>query len=211
MKSCPTIKRSGFTRTGLVVVIGTVAMLVGLFWPALAPNKGRGRRISCANNLKQLGLALRIWSGDHEDRYPMSMTNVIAGAPDVSSATQTFRYFQILSNELVVPKFLICPSDDRVPAVNFQELTNTNISYFIGLDADESRPQVFLAGDRNLLIKGAPARTGVVSLTARDRLEWSKTLHERRGNIALADGSVAGFSLSHMEPTDTNVIHLAFP
>ena len=95
--------------------------------------------------------------------------------------------------------------------MSLKNLSNTNISYFIGLDADESMPQMFLAGDRNLLINGAPARTGAVSLTSKDRLEWGKTIHHGQGNIALADGSVQELSLHGPAEIGTNVMRLAFP
>ncbi|MBC8094641.1 MAG: type II secretion system protein, partial [Akkermansiaceae bacterium] len=62
------------------------------------------------------------------------------------------RHFQILSNELSAPKLLRCPADkDRNAATNFTtDLTLDRLSYFVGLDASTTNPELLLAGDRNI-------------------------------------------------------------
>ena len=42
--------------------------------PALAAAKRKAQRINCVNNLKQDGLAFRIWEGDNGDKYPMAVS-----------------------------------------------------------------------------------------------------------------------------------------
>lgn len=59
--------------------------------------------------------------------------------------------------EIVTPRVLVCPSDNRAPAQNFTTnretgLTwqrNYSVSYFVGLDANLSRSQMRILGDRN--------------------------------------------------------------
>ena len=41
-----------------------------LLLPALARAKKKAQRINCVNNLKQVGLAFRLWGGDNDDKYP---------------------------------------------------------------------------------------------------------------------------------------------
>jgi prepilin-type processing-associated H-X9-DG protein len=125
-----------------------------------------------------------------------------------------FRAFQVLSNELNYPNILICPSDTRTPASNFVTLlSNTNVSYFVSLDAKDSYPQMVLSGDRNLEIDGVAAKPGIVALQSNNVISWTTEMHKRRGNIAFADGSVQVITKFNLRSQDNGVAtnRLAMP
>ena len=142
--------KSGFTLVGLLVVIAVIAILAAMLLPALAAAKKKAQRINCVNNLKQCGLAFRIWEGDNGDKYPMDVPAARGGTKEFDTGAGTFRHFQVMSNELSTPRILICPADTRVVAANFIRLKNQNVSYFVGLEASDEFPRRFVDGDRNI-------------------------------------------------------------
>jgi len=134
-----------FTLIELLVVIAIIAILAAMLLPALAAAKKKAQKISCVNNLKQVGLALRMWSDDNGSKYPMTVSTGSGGAKEylftqasgwTGSGVGYIAYnpgkaFQVMSNELSTPKIVFCPSDNLHTA-GIGYATNFSDADFLG-------------------------------------------------------------------------------
>ncbi len=184
------------------IVVAVVMVLAILLLPALANARRKSSKIRCVNNLKQIGLAYKIWETDNGDIFPMGISATNGGSMEMVAKGNVVQTFLVMSNELGTPKILFCPSDaGRSWANTFSGLSARNISYFVGADAtnDLNDLNPIISGDCNFELGGKPIGAGLNSFWTNDPVTWSPTTrHMKSGNIGLADGSVQSTTASSL-------------
>jgi prepilin-type N-terminal cleavage/methylation domain-containing protein/prepilin-type processing-associated H-X9-DG protein len=242
MNTTPEQNRA-FTLIELLVVVAMISMLATLLLPALASARPRVLHVTCSNNLKQVGVAFRTWALNHNGSMPMQVPYVMGGDSDdvgfrVLAATQktsptagsrgVSMMFLRMTNELTTPKNLFCPAEyetslrqaatsfagNNIGNPNAIPFTNDlNVSYFIGVDAQETYPRMFLAGDHNIGGNANPPTvpylaapsTGVpfvyfgTNYVVNQGPAYMDNMHAKQGNVGMADGSVEWFNRSELQ------------
>lgn len=230
-----TATRLGLTRVELLAALAVLVLVGFVLLPALAQDRDRSARVICANNLRQLGIALHLWGNDRGDRPPWELNVANGGTQSHPLAGNAWFQFLWLTNELASPKVLVCPSDTRQPALNFgnspssgyihPNARNRATSYLLSHAFNEGL-NTLIAADRNLgfdLPNSTCNRFGTVPNVSAwsANFRWDGNLHQNAGNILRLEGSVEFYSNETLreaararpfsDGTDDQDMHLLYP
>jgi prepilin-type processing-associated H-X9-DG protein len=195
----------------VIAVLGTLGLFVG---SALNAARRMAKGIHCVNNLKNVGLAFRVFATDHDDHFPWQVPAKDGGTADLFGQPESlWRHFLALTNapmrpnNLDQPQILWCPMDSsKRPAATFFANPanpraavfsgNQHVSYFLNLGASTNElqaetPDRILSGDRNLLVDGKAIEPGATHLSGGQTVGFTAgKIHRGYGQWLFADGSV---------------------
>ncbi len=188
-------RSSAFTRGELMVTIVAVLVLSIVGSAIIKQTRRVGEMKQCQLQVKQVGLAMKMWIGDSTFDPPWITDN--QGTKAFIGNGLALPHFLTLSNQIGETKTLICPGDNRIPAPSWSALTDSNISYFVNVDSHEWKPNRVAFGDR-LLVSSDPPKNGIVTLTTNGTYGWEQNIHNGHGTLSMGDGSVRQFTSAEL-------------
>ncbi len=156
------ITPQGFTLIELLVVITIISILAAILFPVFARARENARRTSCQSNLKQIGIAMSMYSQDYDERL---VPQAIYGPNKTGDGQTSFNWNYCLDPYIKSEQVYLCPSRNQQTMVRYNE-PETNYGYN---RAGQPSDSLVRSGSANYALGGAWDAAG-------NQLGWSTVL-----------------------------------
>lgn len=137
-------KISGFSLTELMVVIAIIMILLGIVLTVVNRAKASATSVKCMANLSQIGIALKAYSEDHDDKMPPFATVYGVGVPDGAPLPAEGQFKSALMPYTKSGELFYCPDDPSKKSGMADKYGNSSLhtSYHWGLEAEQIRKKI---------------------------------------------------------------------
>ena len=213
--------QNGFTLIELLVVIAIIAILAAMLLPALAATKQKAQSVKCLNNLKQWGLAFRMYTDENGDKVPEEGNTVLS----INNAANVYAWYNVIPVMVNQPALTslymagnpplpesstiyscpACPSPNNPASPYNTPLPNMNKAFFMygengRLCVNAGHPQTKLSTipkptDTIFMAEvdpNSPNNTSAAQSNVTGQYAVGRHGYDKIGNFAMCDGSTRG-------------------
>ncbi|MGE9289543.1 MAG: prepilin-type N-terminal cleavage/methylation domain-containing protein [Puniceicoccales bacterium] len=198
----------GFTLIELLAIIAVIGILFGIVIASMSSSRSSASRIKCMGNMRQLGLAMRMYANDHHGYLPKPQGNFLSeNHPSVSWMIMVGEYLNLRFPEINQDTFFLCPE-----ALNTYPGGNARRTYAINAAGTDGKTAA------NLMTFEDPARTALLYDSAsastidgysvfgintfEQNIEWR---HDDGANVLMVDGHVEHLKRSEVDTLEQYV------